>query len=129
MRKALARQRRLIKFKKMGGAATKIARRGIIPATAYGSRVCGVSDAELRQIRTLVGRTIAPNTKGASLALKLLLDGDPAKEANGAPLTRWAEVAREAAAQARVPTGGDATPRVAGASVARHSVRGMRLEP
>ncbi len=121
MRKALARQRRLMKFKKMGGAATKVARRGIVPATAYGNKVCGVSDAELGRIRTLIGKTIAPNTKGSSLALKLLLDGDPAADANAAPITKWAQVAWDAAAQVRIAAEDDNPLRVAGAPVAQHS--------
>ncbi len=45
----------------------------------------------------LIGRTRAPNTKGASRALKLLLDGDPACEANAAPLVEWATAAWDAA--------------------------------
>ncbi len=98
LRKAMARQRRIFKFKKMGGAAVKVVRRGVIPSTAYGSSVTGVSNAELRQIRSLVAQTITPNTRGASVALKLLLDGDPAVEANAAPIVKWAETAWEAAA-------------------------------
>ncbi len=105
----------------MGGAAAKVARRGIIPAAAYGSRTCGVSDAELRQIRALVGKTITPNTKGTSLALKLMLDGDPATEANAAPVVRWAEVAWDAAAQVRTTNEAGGSSRVAGALAAQHS--------
>ncbi len=93
MRKALARQRRLTKFRAMGGSACKVVRRGVIPSTAFGSTVGGVSDAELRSIQRLVARASAPNTRGASTALKLLLDGDPAWSANAAPLYRWAEIA------------------------------------
>ncbi len=98
LRKAMARQRRLFRFKKMGGAAVKVVRRGVIPSTAFGSNVTGVSNAELRQIRALVSQTSAPTTKGASVALKLLLDGDPAVDANAAPMVKWAAVAWEAAA-------------------------------
>ncbi len=121
VRKALARQRRLMKFRKMGGAAVKVARRGVVPAAAYGNKVCGVSDAELGRIRTLIGKTIAPNTKGTSLALKLLLDGDPAVEANAAPITKWAQVAWGAAAQIRRTDEDENAPRVAGAPAAQHS--------
>ncbi len=45
------------------------------------------------QLQRLVANTSAPNTKGASRALKLLLDGDPAVEANAAPLVEWATAA------------------------------------
>ncbi len=96
LRKALARQKRLLRFRRMGGAATKVIRRGVIPSTAFGNCVSGVSDAELRQIRMLVAKSMAPNTKGASAALKLLLEGDPAVEANAAPITKWAEAAWDA---------------------------------
>ncbi len=115
LRKAMARQRRIFRFKKMGGAANKVVRRGVIPATAYGTNVTGVSNAELRQIRTLVAQTKAPNTKGASVALKLLLDGDPAADANAAPLVKWAEVAWEAAAP--VTCGGESKHIAAGVSL------------
>ncbi len=100
MRKALARQRRLLKFRAMGGSANKVVRRGVIPSTAFGSTVSGVSDAELAKIRRLVARTSAPGTKGASAALKLLLDGDPGYSANAATLYRWAEAAWDTAAPA-----------------------------
>ncbi len=97
--KALARQRRLMKFKKMGGVAVKIAKRGIIPAATYGKRVGGVSNAELGQLRRLVAQTCAPSTRGASQALKLLLDGDPACEANVSTIGAWAVAAWECAAK------------------------------
>ncbi len=77
----------------MGGAASKIVKRGIVPSATFGRNVGGVSDAELSQLRMLLGRATAPNTKGASRALKLLLDGDPACEANAAPLVEWATAA------------------------------------
>ncbi len=98
LRKALSRQRRLTKFKRMGGAASIVARRGVIPAATFGKRVGGVSNAELAQLRRLVASATAPNTKGSSQALKLLLDGDPAEEANAAPLVEWAIAAWSAAA-------------------------------
>ncbi len=117
--KAMARQRRLMKFKKMGGAADKIVRRGIIPAATFGKRVSGVSNAELRQLRTLIGRTCAPNTKGTSLALKLLLEGDPAREANAATIGEWAVAAWATAAQNTTVHCGDDEPHATGAFGAR----------
>ncbi len=102
--KALARQRRLMRFKKLGGAAVKVARRGVIPSATFGKKVCGVSDAELRQLRKLVAQTLAPCTKGTSQALKLLLDGDPAREANASTIVEWATAAWACAAGA---SGGD----------------------
>ncbi len=100
--RAMARKVRIFRFKKMGGAATKVVRRGVIPSTAYGGNVTGTSDAELRRIRALVAQTSAPNTRGASVALKLLIDGDPAIDANAAPIVKWAEMAWDVAAPARV---------------------------
>ncbi len=119
MHKALARQRRLFKFRAMGGAACKVVRRGVIPSTAFGSSVGGVSDAELRRIQGLVARTSAPNTRGASTALKLLLDGDPAWSANASTLYKWAEVAWDTAAPAEFCRLVEADS-VAGADQAQH---------
>ncbi len=118
LRKALARQRRLTKFKRMGGNACCVVRRGVIPAATFGKRVLGVSNAELAQLQRLVANTSATNTKGASQALKLLLDGDPAIEANAAPLVEWATAAWDVSAPAYdvVP------PAVAGAVAAQHRV-------
>ncbi len=117
--KAMARQRRLMRFKRMGGVAEKVARRGIIPAATFGKKVCGVSNAELRQLRMLVGRTSAPSTNGASRALTLLLDGDAAREANAATIGEWAVAAWATAAHNTNGHNGEVEPHATGALRAR----------
>ncbi len=101
LRRQLARQRRITKFRKLGGSARVVAARGQLPAAMYDGAVNGVSDAELYRLRGIMSRAIAPTSRGSYTLLKLMMDDDPAIRANGDVLGRWAATAWRAAG----PTG------------------------
>ncbi len=108
------KQKRLDRLLGMGGPARVVADRGILPAIAFGNEVHGMDDVELWRVRRLVGRARTPNTRGTSLTLKLMLEGDPGVKAAEGPILHWAAAAwravgPKAAKRPRDPTIGALT--------------------
>ncbi len=89
-RRQLGRRRRLGKLKRIGCSVSQVIRRGLTPAATFGGVVHGVSDHELNMLELLSSNATAPNTRGTSRTLKLLLGHHPAVEANAGVMIQWA---------------------------------------
>ncbi len=88
--KQWARRRRLGRLKRLGCKITQVVKRGLVLAASYGGSVRGTSDHELGILNLLTSNATAPNTRGTSRTLKLLITDLPAVSANGNVITQWA---------------------------------------
>jgi hypothetical protein len=91
-KKAAARVSRIIALRRAVGAkqATIVTTMGTLAATEYGTSVNGISDTELRRLRSIAAAGMSPSVKGRSLTALLATQGDPTAKAATAPILQWA---------------------------------------
>ena len=64
---------------------------GVLPATAYGAGVTGISCGNLLVMRRQAAACLPPWNKGASVDLKLAIWGDPTECISAAALLQWSK--------------------------------------
>eukprot|EP00972_Heterocapsa_arctica_P093336 13768775-Heterocapsa_arctica.AAC.1 len=69
----------------------RIVLQGLRPAMDFGTRISGLSDAELKGMRKTLHALAPPAVGGASLTAKMVLHGDAAWAGAMAPARAWAE--------------------------------------
>ncbi len=74
-RKAARRRRRLKWLRNHGGAATAVARGGLLPEACYGGSVLGINPSTMRDVRRHVASTSRIRCSGSSTTAKLALGG------------------------------------------------------
>jgi len=94
MKKAKAKVGRLKRLRKAGASILNAARAIAVGAAAYSAKVVGMSDWNLRKLRTMVRACTSTRASGSSATLDLMLQRplrlDPTFRANAEPLIKWA---------------------------------------
>jgi hypothetical protein len=89
--------KRMRKLKKTGADVRQIAQPGLVPGTAYGTRVIGMTPVVLRGLRRTMAIALPESAKSASLTLKYMVSEkpklDPTYQACAAPAMFWARLA------------------------------------
>ena len=92
LRKAQGRAHRLRRLRAAAGPRAKlVGAAGLTPQAGYGTEVTGLSQEEWDKMRRAVAAGLGPKAGGRSLAVTLLMEGDPTIKVALAPALRWAD--------------------------------------
>ena len=78
--------------------SVRIASTGIVPGMAYGAAVFGMSDTELKEIRSITAQGLTPKARGRSLLMVLRLHDNPCWRAGVEPISQYVRMVWEASA-------------------------------
>ncbi len=85
--------------KVIGNRARTIFVTGVCPAMQYGAATRGMSDMDVRKLRRVAASSFPPHARNRSLALALLLNGNPTARAEVAPASQMARMVWKAKTQ------------------------------